>query len=177
MSVSHYEELEVAPTATTAEIRTSYLALAREHHPDRLTDAGPAVRAEAAERMSRINAAWTVLSDRERRASYDRARDRAPVSGATIRDVDDAWTPYDDEDDIDPRLLDDTPIGAPTLRRGLAFLPAGLAAVGFAATIVGSVVGVGPLAGIGVILLVCSGLAFLFIPLVALAKSSRADRL
>lgn len=177
--MSHYEELGVAPSATTAEIRSSYLALARAYHPDRLVDASPRARAEAAERMSRINAAWTVLSDRDRRASYDRARGQVTRTGATIRDADAdaAWTPFDDDDHLDPRLLDDTPIGTPMLGRSLTFLPAGLAAVGFVATVLGMVVGIGSLAGAGVILLVCSGLGFLFIPLVALARSSRADRL
>ncbi len=179
--MQHYEELGVPRTATAAEIRSSYLALARRFHPDRLSHVGPEDRAAAAERMSRINAAWAVLGHEERRANYDRALVRSggePATAATIRDPGRDWTPFDDaEDEIDPRLLDDTPIGGPTLRRELTLLPAILSVAGVFITILGLVIGLGPLIGLGLILLVAAGLSFLVIPLIALAKSSQADRL
>ena len=175
--MEHYDELGVAPSATAAEIRTSYLALARRYHPDGLAGADNEARSVAAARMARINAAWTVLGDPGRRSAYDAAIAVPRASRATVRDVGDTWTPYQDEDDTDPRLLDDTPSGAPTLRRALTFLPAALAAGAMVFLVFGFMVGIAPLLGAGLILLVCSGLSFLVIPLIALAQSSRADRL
>ncbi len=177
--MDYYEELGVAPDATTAEIRLSYLALARRHHPDRLSGASPAERASSSSRMARINAAWAVLSDRDRRAAYDATwcDDSPSTGGATIRDAGSSWTPFDDSDDpVDPRLLDDTPSGAPTLRRGVTFLPAGLASVGVVALVVGFVINLGELAALGLLVLVGAGVAFLLVPLMALFNSSRADR-
>lgn len=176
--MGHYDELGVAPSATPAEIRASYLALARRFHPDRLSGVPALEREQAAARMARINAAWSVLSDRDRRAAYDQTVGGAtPGSGATVRDVAGSWTPYgDDDDDIDPRLLDDTPTGAATLHRSLAFLPTGLAAVGFFLLIVGFLVGLLPLVAVGLVLLAGAALGFLVIPLIALAKSSHADK-
>ena len=177
--MEYYEELGVAPDATKAEIRLSYLALARRYHPDRLAGVPAAERETASARMARINAAWAVLSDRDRRDAYDAAwrGDAPPTGGATIRDAGASWTPFDDtEDSIDPRLLDDTPSGTPTLRRGFTFLPAALASVGLAALIVGFVINLGALVGLGLVVLVGAGASFLLIPLLALFNSSRADR-
>ena len=176
--MGHYEELGVAPTATQAEIRRSYLALARQFHPDQLSGVPTAERDRAAARMARINAAWSVLSDADRRARYDHTWRRADSgTNATIRDVGASWTAYDDEDDdIDPRLLDDTPTGAPTLRRGLTFLPAGLGAAGFTIMVVGFVIGLSALLAVGLVLLAAGVLAFLLLPLLALINSSRADK-
>ncbi len=180
--MGHYDELGVAPTATPAEIRKSYLALARRYHPDGLGAAPKRDREQATTRMARINAAWSVLSHRERRAAYDAALrgdqgvDGEPT-GATIRDVSDTWTAYDDlDDDVDPRLLDDTPTGAPTLRRSITFLPAVFAAAGLGVLLVGFVLGLMPVLVVGLLLLAAAGLSFLLIPLLALFNSSRADR-
>ena len=52
-----------------------------------------------------------------------------------------------------------------------------LAAAGLGSLVVGFAVGFGPLLGLGLILVVCSGLSFLVVPLIELAKSSRSDRL
>lgn len=176
--MEHYDELGVTPTASPAEIRASYLLLARRFHPDGLATAEDDERAVAAARMARINAAWTILGDEARRARYDASLDvPTRASSATVRDVGDTWTPYDDGDDVDPRLVDDTPTGTPTLRRELTFLPAGLAVAALALLIIGFAIGFAPMLGVGLVLLVCSGLAFLVIPLIALSKSSRADRL
>ncbi|WP_436795713.1 J domain-containing protein [Actinospongicola halichondriae] len=175
--VEHYEELGVAPNATTAEIRVSYLTLARRFHPDGLATAGEEDRATASARMARINAAWTVLGDDGRRARYDAALDLPSRSSATVRDAGATWTPYEDDDGLDPRLVDDTPTGTPSMRRGLTFLPSVLVVAALATLVVGFTIGLGPMLGVGVILLVCGALSFLVVPLVALAKSSRADRL
>ena len=173
--VDHYEELGVSPGATTAEIRdgaaAEYVALVG------MVAASDADRAAAAARMARVNAAWTVLGDDARRARYDAALDLPERSSATVRDVGDTFTPFDDDEYVDPRLVDDTPTGTPSMRRELTFLPALLAAAGLGSLVVGFAVGFGPLLGLGLILVVCSGLSFLVVPLIELAKSSRSDRL
>ncbi|HEU5085488.1 MAG TPA: J domain-containing protein [Acidimicrobiales bacterium] len=173
----HYDELGVPPTATTAEIRAAYVALARRHHPDRMNGSPAPEQARAAARMAAVNAAWTVLSDPARRAAYD-ARLGVPDGGSSahVRSPDTTFRPLDDSDDIDPRLLDDTPSGAPTLPRALAFIPTGLAVVGVAFVILGALLGLGGLLIGGFFVLACAGLAFLALPFAALISASRADR-
>jgi hypothetical protein len=63
-SQTHYDVLGVARTARVEDIRRAYRTLAREHHPDRH---GGRTTAE----MVRINEAWRVLSDTQRRQRYD----------------------------------------------------------------------------------------------------------
>ena len=63
---THYELLEIAPTASAAEIRRAYRRLAQELHPDR--NRGDAA---AAARMSALNEAYGVLSDARKREKYD----------------------------------------------------------------------------------------------------------
>jgi hypothetical protein len=58
-----YQTLGVEKTATREEIARAYRRLAKQHHPD----AG----AQPSPKMSRINEAWYVLSDRTRRAGWD----------------------------------------------------------------------------------------------------------
>lgn len=62
----HYTVLGVARNATVIEVRAAYRKLARENHPD----ANPSPDAEIA--MRRINLAWEILRDVERRSQYDR---------------------------------------------------------------------------------------------------------
>jgi curved DNA-binding protein CbpA len=61
----HYRVLQVDPGAELDVIQAAYRVLARRHHPDLAGDDTL---------MKRINAAWEVLGDKERRAEYDRAR-------------------------------------------------------------------------------------------------------
>ncbi len=63
-SPTHYDVLGVAHTARVEDIRRAYRALARDHHPDRH---GGRTTTE----MVRINEAWRVLSDAQRRQRYD----------------------------------------------------------------------------------------------------------
>ncbi|MDJ0658288.1 MAG: DnaJ domain-containing protein [Crocosphaera sp.] len=64
-STNHYHILEVSQSATQAEIKQAYRRLAKRFHPDS--------RQETAnhEQIIRINAAYEVLGDPQRRHSYD----------------------------------------------------------------------------------------------------------
>ena len=66
-----YEILDILPSATDDQIRTAYRILVQLHHPDRLQQMSPAVREYAEERLKKINLAYGVLGDPERRAIYD----------------------------------------------------------------------------------------------------------
>ena len=75
-----YQVLQVSPEANTDVIRAAYRTLARAHHPD--VNADP----EATRQMRRLNAAYQILSDPDRRARYDAARARtAAVRSAGSR--------------------------------------------------------------------------------------------
>ncbi len=62
----YYEVLGVARTATEEEIKKAFRRLAKQYHPDTNKEQG----AEA--RFIEINEAYEVLSDSEKRATYDR---------------------------------------------------------------------------------------------------------
>jgi len=63
--LDYYTVLGVARTATDAEIKKAFRKLAQQWHPDVNTDAG------AQERFKEINEAYQVLSDPQRRQTYD----------------------------------------------------------------------------------------------------------
>jgi hypothetical protein len=63
-----YEVLQVDPGADADVIEAAYRVLARRYHPDRNRSA------EATGQMARINGAWELLRDPERRRAYDRSR-------------------------------------------------------------------------------------------------------
>lgn len=65
-SVSHYEVLQVAPTAPLAVIKGSYKALIQHYHPDRYQPASDAERI-----CKRLNEAYATLSDPDLRAAHD----------------------------------------------------------------------------------------------------------
>ena len=77
---SPYEVLGVRDDADIEVIQAAFRALARRYHPDK---AGPGGEIK----MKEINAAWEILSDPSRRASYDaerrlaNARASSPVPG------------------------------------------------------------------------------------------------
>jgi molecular chaperone DnaJ len=66
MAENHYDTLEINPTASQAEIKQAYRRLAKRFHPDSNREVGNH------ERITRINAAYEVLSDPNQRQSYDR---------------------------------------------------------------------------------------------------------
>lgn len=62
-----YDVLGVPRKASEAEIKKAFRALAKKHHPDKSSDDPGALK-----RFQEINAAYELLSDKEKRAQYDR---------------------------------------------------------------------------------------------------------
>jgi DnaJ-class molecular chaperone len=62
-----YSQLNVARGASEAEIKKAYRKLAKELHPDRNKD-----NPKATERFSKVTQAYDILTDKDKRAQYDR---------------------------------------------------------------------------------------------------------
>ena len=67
-TANFYDILGVDKDATAREIRKAYKKLALQLHPDKL---GPNATAEQEEAFIKLSEAYEVLSDPDRRASYD----------------------------------------------------------------------------------------------------------
>lgn len=65
----HYTILGVSETASEEEIKRSFRKLAMQHHPDK----NPGDK-QAEEQFKRINEAYGILGDRNKRAEYDHLR-------------------------------------------------------------------------------------------------------
>lgn len=68
MATNHYTVLGVAQTASEAEIRRRFKALARERHPDRFQGAE---KEKAEGEFQELTQAFNVLTDATRRRQYD----------------------------------------------------------------------------------------------------------
>ncbi|MCP4686699.1 MAG: DnaJ domain-containing protein, partial [Desulfobacterales bacterium] len=62
----YYRVLGVAPTASRREIKDAYRRLAMKHHPDRNKN-----NPESALKMKRVNEAYAVLANAEKKREYD----------------------------------------------------------------------------------------------------------
>jgi molecular chaperone DnaJ len=67
LKVDYYELLEISKSASDTEIKKAYRKLALKYHPDR--NQGDK---EAEEKFKLVNEAYQVLSDKDKRATYDR---------------------------------------------------------------------------------------------------------
>ncbi|NEP44098.1 MAG: J domain-containing protein [Okeania sp. SIO2H7] len=65
---NHYQTLEVSPRATQRQIKQAYRRLAKIFHPD--SNSGCSTSNE--EEIVRINAAYEILGDPQKRKTYDR---------------------------------------------------------------------------------------------------------
>src|SRR3954452_5348101 len=98
-----YAELELRHDASSTQIKRRWRELAREHHPDRA--AGD--REETARlttRMARINAAYDLLRDSDRRSAYD-----SSAAGRRARARDGTASSFD----FDTGARTDRPTGGP----------------------------------------------------------------
>jgi DnaJ-class molecular chaperone len=67
MALDLYQKLGLKRGATEAEIKKAYRSLAKQLHPDRNSD-----NPKAAERFAEVTRAYDLLSDKDKRAQYDR---------------------------------------------------------------------------------------------------------
>jgi len=67
MALDLYQRLGLKRGASEAEIKKAYRSLAKQLHPDRNKD-----NPKAAERFSQVTQAYDLLSDKDKRARYDR---------------------------------------------------------------------------------------------------------
>jgi len=83
----YYKILGIPPGASHEMVRQAYRRLARQYHPDLNREAG------AEERFKAVNEAYSVLSDVEKRAVYDRMRQqvqaRSDLGSASRRGFED----------------------------------------------------------------------------------------
>ena len=62
-----YQQLGIARGASEADVKKAYRSLAKQLHPDRNKD-----NPKAAERFAKVSQAYEILSDKDKRARYDR---------------------------------------------------------------------------------------------------------
>jgi DnaJ domain len=85
--INHFEVLRIPKTATAAEIKAAYLALAKQCHPDVAVTEGGGDKAEQARRFQVISASYDVLKDDARRSEYLQTLSNLEVGGDEER----AW--------------------------------------------------------------------------------------
>ncbi|CAB4714531.1 unannotated protein [freshwater metagenome] len=88
LAMNHYEVLGVDATASAAQLRSAYLQLARQHHPDfHQGSGGPSSQKPVADsefRMRQVNAAWQVLGNTKDRAAYDQRLRIAAAASSSV---------------------------------------------------------------------------------------------
>lgn len=67
----YYDILGAQKEDDVKTLRSKFRKLAMQYHPDQQHGKNDAERAEAADKMSRVNEAWEVLQNDEKRAIYD----------------------------------------------------------------------------------------------------------
>ncbi len=77
---THYENLELPPTASADEIKKSFRTLIARYHPDKVQHLGKEFQDMAADRAAELTEAYRILSDPGRRAEYDRTLGAAPAA-------------------------------------------------------------------------------------------------
>lgn len=135
----------------------------------------------AERRMQRINAAWTVLGDANRREAYDRTLD-VPTVGPGPK----GGFRATGHGRVEFTPLDDTEYGRSTeehpytrsraVPRWATMTPFGLFALALVTLFGGVILNSRGVMGLGVVVLAVSAIAFFVIPLLALSASERDRR-
>ena len=177
---THYDVLGVDPTASAAEIRKAYLQLARDHHPDFHSTASDAYRLANEREMQRINEAWTVLSDPDRREGLRRplpASRSARSAGPGPAPPTTTSAPSTTAPTSTTRPSSTTRRWpAPRCRGPSRSCPPVLLLGGAFVFVVGALVKLAPLVAIGIIGVMLGLLGFLAAPAMAIARSLQAER-
>lgn len=180
---SHYEVLGVDQGATDAEVRTAYHRLARRHHPDFHASAPQEEQDRARRRMQEVNAAWAVLSDSERRESYDRTLADAVTgagsgSGERAASGEARMWGLDDEELAEARFADRerwVPPSGPPRRRPLLVAPVFLVAASLVLAVLWVMIGVTALFALSAMSGVAGVVLFLVAPIVEMAAARRDE--
>lgn len=93
---NHYKLLQVAPDADAATIETAYTRLREQYDPARLAGAADELVQLAEQKRDALERAYAVLSDPQRRASYDTERAERAAQDALAA----AAAPAADDDDL-----------------------------------------------------------------------------
>jgi curved DNA-binding protein CbpA len=78
-----YQVMGLGASASASEIRSAYLQLARNLHPDRHASSSETEQRLAERRMREVNAAWAVLGDPDAKSQYDTELRLAAARAAT----------------------------------------------------------------------------------------------
>ena len=71
MAKEFYNILEINETASAEEIKKAYRKLAVKWHPDKWMNKSLAERQKANDQMQKINKAYEILGDEEKKKRYD----------------------------------------------------------------------------------------------------------
>jgi curved DNA-binding protein CbpA len=85
-SKSHYDVLEVAPTADADEIKRAFRTRIARYHPDKVQHLGREFQEMAAGLAAALTEAYRVLSNEGQRAEYDRTMAAVPVATPSLQD-------------------------------------------------------------------------------------------
>ena len=67
----YYEVLGLSKNASESEIKKAYRKAAMKYHPDKFSNSSEAEKKEAEEKFKEINEAYEILSDSQKKATYD----------------------------------------------------------------------------------------------------------
>lgn len=83
---NYYELLEIDPTASADDVKRAFRLQIARYHPDKVQHLGKEFQQIAVVRAAELTEAYRVLSDANRRAEYDRAReaDRAAAAATAV---------------------------------------------------------------------------------------------
>ena len=80
---NYYDLLGVPPTASQGDVKRAFRQQIARYHPDKVQHLGKEFQAMAADRAAELTEAYSVLSDRDRRAEYDQALSGAGFAAAS----------------------------------------------------------------------------------------------